>query len=317
MISIVRYRGTFDSGSAHRRLRALVHSWERMSAHAKDNRGPCESVARMTVIVGVDGSSPSRAAMGWGVRRAVHLRERLVLAHVVEDDWGQVEGESQAERDGALVLAEAVREARRMGPGLEVDERLEHGSTSVELAALAAPEDLLVVGTHKTGYIRGRVLGTRSVAVACAAQCSVVVVPDDYLASRRGVVIGITEGDEWPAAILVAATDAARHGEDLVILNAVQDDPASRRAARALLAQAAVAARESSPDLTIVSRVSGRRPAEALLNASREARMLVIGASRRSRSEIIGSVAHEVLLNINSPVMISRQVTPGHGLRSA
>ncbi|MEP6482716.1 MAG: universal stress protein, partial [Rhodoglobus sp.] len=262
----------------------------------------------MTIVIGVDGSGPSRAAMEWGLRRAQALHDTVALVHVVEDEWGQLGAELVAERahDGALVLAAAVRDARQLSPDLAIEEHLVHGSTAFELAALAESSDLLVVGTHKTGYIRGRVLGTRSISVAFAARCSIAVVPENYLATRRGVVVGITEGNEWASAVSVAAREAAHRGEDLTIVNAGEDEVAGRLAARDLLAHAAAAAREIAPDLTIVSRVSGRRPAEALLDASRGANMLVIGASRRPTSELLGSVAHEVLLNINSPVLIAR-----------
>ncbi|WFR67471.1 hypothetical protein P9139_02650 [Curtobacterium flaccumfaciens] len=94
------------------------------------------------------------------------------------------------------------------------------GEVVPALLDLVAPEDVLVIGTHKTGHLYGRSLGTTGLALATAAPCTVVVVPDMDLRFRRGVVAGI---DTRPDAVVVseaAAAEAERRGDELVLIRA-------------------------------------------------------------------------------------------------
>lgn len=262
----------------------------------------------VTVIVGVDGSTPSRAALAWAIGRAADTSEPLTIIHVVDDEWGQV-GAGYAHDEstaGAAIVAEAVRFARERMPASAITQVTAHGSPAWELAAAARPEDILVVGTHKTGHISGRVLGTRSVVVASLAQSSVAIIPDIAFRGRSGVVVGVADGDSWHDAVAAAAAEAARAGDDLMLVHA---GPAGRDAERTLLGAASAFALSVAPGIHLHTRVSRRTPADALLDASRAASLLVLGGSRRDPdgAGFIGSVTHEVLLNINAPVLVARR----------
>ena len=260
------------------------------------------------IVVGVDGSGPSRAALGWALARAHDVGAPVLLAHVVDDEWGLAGPDVSAldADQGRLMLDEALSVARDFMPSLELSSRLVHGSPAWELVGLATKDDLLVVGTHKTGYLNGRVLGTRSVVVASVAPCSVVVVPDATAHGRQGILVGVAAGGSSDAAVVAGALEARRLRQDLTLLHAVPagaDDGAAGLAAAAALAMATV------PGLAVRSRLSRRRPAEALLDASRTAVMLVLGPSRREpvNAGFLGSVTHEVLLNITTTVMVARE----------
>jgi nucleotide-binding universal stress UspA family protein len=72
-------------------------------------------------------------------------------------------------------------------------------------------------------------------------------------------------------------------------------------------------AREAFPDLVIRSRVAGRPAAEALLDSARDKALLILGpGSLDPEGSPIGSVLHDVLLNANSPVLISRVADDQH-----
>lgn len=259
------------------------------------------------IIVGVDGSGPSRAALAWTLHYAAHSRTQIVLEHVVDDEWGQVGGEYAAQEtlDGKHIL-DAARD-RTLASGLTVQQVLSHGSPAWTLIADAKAGEMLVVGSHKTGFLRGRVLGTRSIVVASAAPCTVVVVPEDNAAHRRGVVVGVASGDQSHAAIIRGASEAKRRREELTLIH-VASEKGDGEIARALLAHAAELASTTVPNLVIRRRVSRRRCSDALLDASRTAALLVLGDTRTdiSRAGFIGTVTHEVVLNLNSPVMIAR-----------
>lgn len=260
------------------------------------------------ILVGVDGSGPSRSALRWAARRARETDAPLVLEHVVDDEWGQVGSEYAAEETlaGERILRQALDSTEVAG--LTAETRLRHGSPAWSLLGDAEPGDLVVVGSHKTGFLRGRVLGTRSIVVASAAPCSVVVVPEDNSARRRGVLVGVAAGAQSDAAVVAGAVEAERVQEELTLIHAGETDQPEIQ--RALLAHAAEIASSTAPGLTIRRRLVHRKCTDVLLDSSRTASLLVLGASRVDvgHAGFLGSVAHEVLLNLNSPVMIARPV---------
>jgi len=262
------------------------------------------------IIVGVDGSGPSQSALRWAARRAKVTGSELTIEYVVDADWGQM-GEAfarQGSADGERLLAAAMT---AVGPiDCTVNVELAHGNPALTLASDSKPGDLIVVGTHKTGFIRGRVLGTRSIAVASVAPCSVVVVPEDTVSHRRGIVVGVDGGDRGDVAVVAGAIEAQFTGEDLTLVHA----GARTDAVDGLLAAAAALASATAPRVIVRRRHSGRSRTDTLLDLSRSATLLVLGESRidSDRAGFLGSVTHEVLLNLNSPVLVARTpIRPG------
>ena len=258
-------------------------------------------------VVGVDGSSPSRAALEWAAGRAQSERVPLVLAHVEEPEAGMM-GQDFAREDlrtGAGVIADLT--AQVSGRGLAVTAALLDGPVAWALADFTAPSDLLVVGTHKTGFLHGRVLGSRSVQIAATASCSVAVVPDIDLRYRRGVVVGLDERDD-PSIGLAAGAEADARGEQLSVIHAAGS--ATADTADRVRAGAVTAVRAAFPGLVIQTRKSQRGPAQALLDAARDKALLVVGpGSADHAGTVIGTVLHDVLLNVNAPVLVVRPST--------
>lgn len=257
-------------------------------------------------VVGVDGSSPSRAALEWALDRAERDPHPVVLVHVTDDDWGNMGASFReaAMRAGNELLAGLLERTRAEHPTVDLATALISGSTAWALGSFARPDDLLVIGTHKTGFLNGRVLGSRSVQVAAVAVCDVMIVPEVDLRFREGVVAGIDRVETASVVATAAAREAARLDEELVLLHATAG-AASDGAARPPLSTAAEAVRAHTPLLPLRSRVSNRPAAEALLDVSRDKSLLVLGpGSRRADRSPIGSVVHDVLMNIATPVMI-------------
>jgi nucleotide-binding universal stress UspA family protein len=266
-----------------------------------------------TYYIGVDGSGPSRAALRWGVRRAAERNAAVVLVNTVDDEWGLVgrDASADAERQARALLAEESDRVAALHTGITLTTRIVHGGTAWELARLPQPEDLLIVGTHKTGFLRGRVLGSRSVQIASAARCSVAIVPDTTLESRHDVVVGVDGSEGCLPAVRIGAQEADRLDQDLLLVYAPpgrSEAPEERspQTARLLFNAAAVASATASR-ITVRRRVAHRDPAEALLDASFDAALLILGVSARHGDHaLIGSVTHDVLMNINVPVLIAR-----------
>ncbi|MBG6059325.1 nucleotide-binding universal stress UspA family protein [Cryobacterium sp. MP_M5] len=271
-----------------------------------------------TCYVGADGSGPSRAAIRWALSRAVGESSPVVLIHVVDDEWGLLGAgyAAEAERRARDLLDVELAEAGRRYPGADVGARIVHGSPAWTLAGLPSADDLLVVGTHKTGFLHGRVLGSRSVQVAAAAPCSVAVVPDTTFDTRRGVVVGVDRFDGSAAAVVRGAREAARLGQELLLVHAPpvshvlpsSDLPESTGSAQRLLADAADRAAQAAPLITVRRRLVHREPAEALLDAGNGASLLVLGVAHPHAvtQSVVGSVTHDVLMNITVPVLVAR-----------
>ncbi len=269
----------------------------------------------MRILVGVDGSGPSRVAMAWALKRARVESAPVVAIHVVDDEWGQLGSQyaSVETAAGADLLNEVIEAAKSVAPQVEITSELLHGSAAWELSGAAHDDDLVVIGTHKTGYLQGRALGTKSIVIASIASCTVAVIPEETSSGRAGVVVGLAPGEYWRDAVIAGTREAEALGQDLTLVHAspARDDESSAlllEQGRGLLAAASALAMQTSPGMVVRSRLSRRRPAEALLDASHMGAVLVLGVSRRSPANagFIGSVTHDVLLNLNSPVIIAR-----------
>ena len=133
-----------------------------------------------TVVVGIDGLEPSRAALEWGVRyadrvgatvRAVAVWRRLPT--VGQPEWFT---ESEYERDAQEWLEEALAGLPKDRHD-DVEGLVARGEPGETLLKHAHDADALVLGNSRGGAIGGALLG--SVALHCAhhARCPLVLVP--------------------------------------------------------------------------------------------------------------------------------------------
>lgn len=274
-------------------------------------------------VVGVDGSLPARAAVRWAIAHARERDAEVVLVHVADDEWGAVGAEliDEVDEDARERLDEELDYARSVAGGRAIGGELRSGSPMVVLASFSAPDVMLVVGTHKTGFHYGRAFGSRSLQLANLAIGPVAVVPENASRLRRGVVVGLDDTPAGSAALDLAADLACDHHCELVVVRSSRvaepfrvdgDDELTdwqlRRddTARALLATAAERVRRRQPDITVRMRVVRRPPGIALNEIARAAELLVIGDSRREPGQAggLGSVAYDVLLNLSSPTIV-------------
>lgn len=250
------------------------------------------------IIVGYDDSGPSRRALEWAVNRAVKEHTPVLLAHVRT-------GEGAADADvGAAVTEEAAADARQRHPGQSIVARVLDGDVVPALLDLVSSDDVLVIGTHKTGHLYGRSLGTTGLAVATAAPCTVVVVPDIDLRFRRGVVAGIDTRRDAIDVSEAAAIEAERRGDELVLIRAGSPD----RDGTDPLAIEGGRLQDAHPALPVSCRTTSRAVAPTLLDAALGHALLVIGARHPSdiRAGHVSAVLHDVLINLTAPVLVAR-----------
>jgi nucleotide-binding universal stress UspA family protein len=146
-----------------------------------DERDPSEA-ASLPVLVGVDGSSTSDAAIGFAIEAAAARGVSLVALHTWSDmmfdpslagvvaDWDVVE---RAER---RVLSEQVGGWAAKFPDTPVELLVRRDQPAHSLLAEAARAQLVVVGCRGHGQFVGMVLGSVSNALMHRAPCPVAVV---------------------------------------------------------------------------------------------------------------------------------------------
>lgn len=278
------------------------------------------------IVVGVDGSAPSRAAVTWAVRRAARLDGSVLLVYVSDTSPFSQE---PAFLDEAIAAAEDLLQreqefAHSVDPAVAVTTKAVPGVPIRELSRIASDADLLVVGTHKGSHLREVVAGSRGIKLAAVSPAPVAVVPLVEKQGRKGIVVGIDREKPSEAALEAAVGEAASLGEPLTLVYAwalpvapsveyawsaevVQQIQAD---AEAFVAESVAAVREAHPGIEVSGWAVQGSPVAALVQKAETASVLVVGnrGLRGFARLLLGSVSHGVLNNIPSPVIVVRAV---------
>jgi len=303
------------------------------------------------VVVGVDGSAASRAAlvhaMTAAARRGAHLQ--VVSTYSVQAVWigGYPLGMPAMStlREGTETrVRELIDEVRRdpavaAVPGaaeVPTSVVVSVGPPSPLLVDASADADLLVVGSRGRGAVRSVLLG--SVALHCVSHshCPVVVVHPTPAgpAQDRAVIVGVDGSDASRAALVAAVDEATRletrvavvttyemadHWVDLSTVVVPTEDEVRwelQRGAEAMvddvLAERRAAHGDTVPEVAVV--VTQGPAADVLVRWGADAALLVVGSRGHGafRGLLVGSVALACAMHGSGPVMV---VHP-HGDRS-
>jgi nucleotide-binding universal stress UspA family protein len=292
---------------------------------------------RRPVVVGVDGSDSSRAALAYGAweahRRGVPLR--LVHSQFVTVPYASLglapdPAVLTSTRDAAIaLLADHEKLARHGYPSVDVSVALVAGSPAGALVDESAHAGLVVVGSRGLGGFAGLMLG--SVGTQLAAHCKaplVVMRPPEEGGSlgvgppHRPVVVGIDGVPDSNAALAFALEQAAARGVALHALYAwwtvsnLRKGPMDMRQydavdaeneARRMLSEATAGWGEAYPDVDVtLVPVHSLNPTLALLEASEEAGLLVVsrhGGNALTRL-LLGSVGDAAVRDALCPVAV-------------
>jgi len=131
------------------------------------------------IVVGVDGSPASQAALDWGMEEArLRKGQVIVLASwaypYVTDAAGQAWDYTGFERDARLILDGELR--RVDDPAVPVTGRLVEGNAVAALVEASREADLLIVGSRGLGGFSGMLLGSVSAQLAHHARCPVLII---------------------------------------------------------------------------------------------------------------------------------------------
>jgi nucleotide-binding universal stress UspA family protein len=136
------------------------------------------------IVVGIDSTKPSAAALDWAIKEA-QLRGSTLDIVVSWDYPLMATAEPMMvpvpDRDTLVHSAEATADRMLADAGLETSGvsytvHTPEGRPGEELVAMAADADLLVVGSHGSGPLKELILGSVSSYCAHHSTCPVVLV---------------------------------------------------------------------------------------------------------------------------------------------
>lgn len=276
------------------------------------------------VVVGVDGSASSLTAVAVAAREARLHGAGLRVVHAC---GGPVPWAGPPPQDGRRawadrVVAEAVDRARAEAPGVETRHVVVAAEPVTVLEAQSRAALLVVIGSRGRGGLAGLLVGSTAVHLAAHGSCPVLVVRGP---PRPGgpVVLGVDGSAAGQRAVDFAFAEAALREVPLVAVHTVggapgpvspgaaapHPDPAAPAGReRRLLSEALVGRRERYGDVPVRHEVVRGGPRETLIEASRSAQLVVVGARGRGgfTGLLLGSVSQAVLHHAHCPVAVVR-----------
>jgi nucleotide-binding universal stress UspA family protein len=280
-----------------------------VSGPAVDSPGHSSDHLHGRVVVGIDHSAASRAAVAWGADEA--QRRHAPLHLITSWSWQRLAPWSTAAdrmmvaelREAAHVAIDAAAVQARNAGASDVTTEVREGEPADVVIAESASAGLLVVGTHRLTGLARAVLGSTSTAAVLRATCPVVVVAERPTGAPQTVLVGVG-GTEFDERVLSWAFGyAQRHGATVRAVHAWHMDmwPDSRiappEAAHAWLSESLAGWREDYPDVMLDAALVRGQPVEELVRAAGPHDLIVVGRrKRRSRlSPHPGSVSLGVL----------------------
>ncbi|MBS2961517.1 universal stress protein [Actinocrinis puniceicyclus] len=295
--------------------------------------------ASQRIVVGVDGSRGAARAADWAAALAAHRGTGLHLVHALNLSGAATllsrlpfEEYRQNRTKQAEELLDRLRsELLEKFPGLWISTEICADEPAEALVAASGQAALTVVGTRGHGGFPGLRLGSVGLRLAAHSHGPMVLVPaeEEPAAEHRaghGIVLGVAARE--PAEVIDFGFLLAEElGEPLRAVHAWQPVPpyngyyyiepsvlatAADELLKALLKPALRAHDMVPAQADAVCAV----PAAALVDAARDARLLVLGAHRhRTALSIgVGSVLHALLTHAPCPVAIV-PITP-HGAQN-
>jgi nucleotide-binding universal stress UspA family protein len=287
------------------------------------------SRATPSIVVGVDGSPASDAAVRWAAREAMMRVLPIKLINVVAPTLVSsamapnhtiTQGEEGQARQ---ILKQARRIVEELTGEKPPDIHTERQYAGVVPTLVDASNDAQMVVVGRSGRAFGRgMLGSVITGLLHHANCAVAVVPDPESAQHEmgeaPVLVGIDGSTASEAAAALAFDEASRRGVPLLALQAWSDvgvfpmlgmDWRTYRDKGAeLLGERLAGWQECYPDVQVQRRLVCDVPDRWLVDESKNAQLVVLGSGGRGgyAGMHLGSVTSAVVRSSRVPVIVAR-----------
>lgn len=281
-----------------------------------------------SIVVGIDGSPLSTAALAWGTRQAIDRHLPLHLVHAFATDlpilgFGVLNDDNAVRAEGERLLADAVARVHAFNRSVHVSSVCTSGFASRSLVNASHQATMVVVGATGYGVFSLASIGAVALQVVTHAACPVAVIGHEGTnpVPYGRVVVGV-DGSECSLLALQHAFELAEmRDSELDVVHAWQarrrDDPtlatgsnwpAYEKSLEDLVSGAIAERAKLHKEVKINQEVVRADPARVLLDRAKEADILVVG--NRGVGGFpglrLGTVAGSVLGRCTSPLMISR-----------
>ncbi len=268
------------------------------------------------IVVGVNESPSSRAAVTWAADQARRRRCDLIITHIDPATFDPAELHDAA-TSCHLLLAASATAASLAQPSVPVTSLLLGGAISDELIQLSNTSLLLVIGIDETRP-RGSygAIGAIEDRVVMHADCPVVTVSgrwDGKDRPERRIVLGWTDDQAGWRALQMAAAEAQLRDASLSVVTVDAQRPATSAETRpaapdrpAALVRAVASIQDAYPGVHVDVDDSAPDYLQALIRRAEQAELVVIGCphSRDRWSIRVGVTAETLMRRATCPVML-------------
>ena len=288
-------------------------------------------MSKHPIMVAVDGSAESDAAVRWAAREALLREADVTLVHVVAPvvvtwpvgylrasyaEWQEENAQNAIEQAQKIFQAEVGNE---MPPAVKA--QVIHDYVAPGLVAASRDAEMIVAGSRGLGAISGTLLGSISRTLLHHARCPVAIIHTSEAPTAdhaSPVLVGIDGSPASEAATALAFDEASRRQVDLVALHAWSDVGISpvlgmdwheyEDQGHELLAERLAGWQEQYPDVHIQRRIVCDRPAHWLVDESEHSQLVVLGSRGRGgfAGMLLGSVSTAVAEAAKCPVLVVR-----------
>lgn len=288
------------------------------------------------ILVAIDGSQASQAAVRWAANTAhrrgipLHLVTGYSIPSVLYDRSITVPPEfyDALRAQATERIKDAGTIAHDVAPELQIVSTVHEGHPIDMLLKMSHDVTMIVMGSRGLGGLPGVVLGSVSAAVVSHAACPVVVVRDDNSVdedTKYGpVVVGVDGSEISQRATEYAFVEAEARGCELIAVHTWLDMmvPASltglsapqrswedvERKQSELLTEHLQPLAEQYPNVPVRKVITRDRPVSALINQSEGAQLLIVGSHGRGgfKGMLLGSTSRALLQLAPCPLMVVR-----------